>query len=82
VLSKQHPTKENLLKLSEIISWLKKTIQENLFPHPRECFDDPLTEKQPESLPHEVLYIKRKQQKQHFRKALLLPSNDHNEIEF
>jgi len=34
------------LKLSERISWLKKIIQENLFPHLRECFDDPLTEKQ------------------------------------
>jgi len=34
------------LKLSERISWLKKTIQENLFPHLRECLDDPPTEKQ------------------------------------
>ena len=34
------------MKLSERISWLKKTIQENLFPHLRECLDDPLTEKQ------------------------------------
>ncbi|MCX5808102.1 MAG: hypothetical protein NTX36_01810 [Proteobacteria bacterium] len=34
------------MKLSERISWLKTTIQENLFPHLRECFDDPLTEKQ------------------------------------
>jgi hypothetical protein len=46
VLSRQHLTKESLLKLSERISWLKTTIQENLFPHLRECFDDPLTEKQ------------------------------------
>ena len=34
------------MNLSERISWLKVTIQENLFPHLRECFDDPLTEKQ------------------------------------
>ena len=34
------------MKLSERISWLKTTIQENLFPHLRECLDDPLTEKQ------------------------------------
>jgi len=34
------------LELSERISWLKKTIQENLFPHMAECLDDPLTEKQ------------------------------------
>jgi len=34
------------LKLSERISWLKKTIQENLFPHMAECLDDHLTEKQ------------------------------------
>jgi hypothetical protein len=46
VLSRQHLTKESLLKLSERISWLQKTIQENLFPHLRECLDDPLTEKQ------------------------------------
>jgi hypothetical protein len=32
--------------LVESISWLKTRIQENLFPHLRECFDDPLTEKQ------------------------------------
>ncbi|MBA4417844.1 MAG: hypothetical protein C0392_08030 [Syntrophus sp. (in: bacteria)] len=30
----------------ERISWLKTRIQENLFPHLRECLDDPLTEKQ------------------------------------
>src|SRR4030066_2557894 len=34
------------MELLQRISWLKKTIQENLFPHLRECFDDPLTEKQ------------------------------------
>jgi len=34
------------MELVERISWLKKTIQENLFPHLRECLDDPLTEKQ------------------------------------
>ena len=34
------------MKLSERISWLQKTIQENLFPHLRECLNDPLTEKQ------------------------------------
>ena len=34
------------MELLQRISWLKKTIQENLFPHLRECLDDPLTEKQ------------------------------------
>jgi hypothetical protein len=34
------------VKLLERLSWLKARIQENLFPHLRECFDDPLTEKQ------------------------------------
>lgn len=34
------------MELLERISWLKKTIQENLFPHLRECLDDPLTERQ------------------------------------
>jgi hypothetical protein len=34
------------VKLLERISWLKTRIQENLFPHLRECLDDPLTEKQ------------------------------------
>ena len=42
----QHLTKESPLKLPERISWLKRTIQENLFPYLRECLDDPLTEKQ------------------------------------
>jgi len=46
VLPTQHLTKESLLNLSERVSWLKKIIQENLFPHLKECFDDPLTEKQ------------------------------------
>ena len=34
------------MRLVKSISWLKTRIQENLFPHLRECFDDPLTEKQ------------------------------------
>ena len=34
------------VQLLEKISWLKTRIQENLFPHLRECLDDPLTEKQ------------------------------------
>jgi hypothetical protein len=34
------------VQLLERISWLKTRIQENLFPHLRECLDDPLTEKQ------------------------------------
>ena len=34
------------VELLQRISWLKKTIQENLFPYLRECLDDPLTEKQ------------------------------------
>jgi len=34
------------VELLQRISWLKKTIQENLLPYLRECFDDPLTEKQ------------------------------------
>jgi hypothetical protein len=34
------------MRLLESISWLKTRIQENLFPHLRECLDDPLTEKQ------------------------------------
>lgn len=34
------------MNLSERISWLKKIIQENLFPHIKESFNDPLTEKQ------------------------------------
>jgi hypothetical protein len=34
------------VRLVESISWLKMRIQENLFPHLRECLDDPLTEKQ------------------------------------
>lgn len=46
MLPTQHLTKESLLNLSERVSWLKKIIQENLFPHLKECFDDPLTEKQ------------------------------------
>ena len=31
------------VKLSETISWLKTRVQDNLFPHLRECFRDPLT---------------------------------------
>lgn len=34
------------VQLLERISWLKTRIQENLFPHLRECLDDPLTRKQ------------------------------------
>ena len=34
------------MKLFERISWLKTRIQEDLFPHLNECFNDPLTEKQ------------------------------------
>lgn len=34
------------VQLLDRISWLKCRIQENLFPHLRECLDDPLTEKQ------------------------------------
>lgn len=34
------------MKLFERISWLKTRIQEDLFPHLKECFNDPLTEKQ------------------------------------
>ena len=34
------------MKLLERISWLKTRIQEDLFPHLKECFTDPLTEKQ------------------------------------
>ncbi len=30
----------------ETISWLKTRIQEDLFPHLKKCFTDPLTEKQ------------------------------------
>jgi hypothetical protein len=33
-------------KLTEKISWLKNRIQQDLFPHLAECFDDPITEKQ------------------------------------
>lgn len=40
------------MKLLENISWLKTRIQEDLFPHLRECFADPLTEKQ-----HELVMI-------------------------
>jgi hypothetical protein len=46
VFSTQHLTKESLLNLSERISWLKTRIQEDLFPHLKKCFTDPLTEKQ------------------------------------
>jgi|BarGraIncu01121A_1022015.scaffolds.fasta_scaffold30004_1 Transposase domain (DUF772)/Transposase DDE domain len=34
------------MRLLDRISWLKTRIQEDLFPHLRECLDDPLTEKQ------------------------------------
>lgn len=34
------------MNLKETISWLKGRIQEDLFPHLRKCFEDPLTEKQ------------------------------------
>jgi hypothetical protein len=32
------------VKLSETISWLKTRVQDNLFPHLKECFNDPLTQ--------------------------------------
>ena len=31
------------MKLSETISWLKTRVQDNLFPHLKECCSDPLT---------------------------------------
>jgi hypothetical protein len=34
------------MKLIERISWLKTKIQEDLFPHLKKCFEDPITEKQ------------------------------------
>jgi len=34
------------MNLRETISWLKTKIQEDLFPHLRKCFEDPITEKQ------------------------------------
>ena len=32
------------MKLRETISWLKGRLQDNLFPHLRECCSDPLTQ--------------------------------------
>ena len=40
------------MNLSEIISWLKMRIQDNLFPHLQECFTGLITEKQ-----HELVMI-------------------------
>jgi len=34
------------MNVRETISWLKTKIQEDLFPHLRKCFEDPITEKQ------------------------------------
>ncbi len=34
------------MKLIETVSWLKRKIQEGLFPHIQQCSIDPLTEKQ------------------------------------
>lgn len=34
------------MKLIKRISWLKTKIQEDLFPHLKKCFEDPITEKQ------------------------------------
>ena len=32
------------MRLRETISWLKTRVQDNLFPHLKECFNDPLTQ--------------------------------------
>jgi len=43
---KDAPSQEMPVKLGKAISWLKRTLQDNLFPRLEECWNSPLTDKE------------------------------------